>query len=367
MKISLITFHCAWSYGAALQAYALCRFLNQAGHAVEIVDYRPETIANPPDWRRSRFHGWHPAHFEWWLTRRRFAAFRSEFLPLTRKIYRTFAELQADPPQADAYVCGSDQIWNPQITNGALDPAYFLDFAPAGKRRIAYAASLGGTNLPPACLPAFRDLLSRLDFISCREIEASSFVAETTGREVVTTLDPALLATDWREWIPTKRPPRRPYAFAFTLQQNRELLAAFDVGARELGVSLRIANAPWKWWTLPGRPVHPGPAAWVRLVRNATAILTDSFHGTVFSVLHLKNFVVFPLAGKMSDRNTRIVRLLEELGLRDRLIDPADPDALRRTLRRPVDWTSVERQLAARRTESSQYLLQALTNPRPGR
>ena len=155
MKVSLITFHFATSYGAVLQAYALCRVLTQAGHEVEIADYRPETMTNRPDWRRDRFYGFHPAHFEWWLTRRRFARFRTTFLPLSRKIYRTYAELQADPPDAEVYICGSDQIWNPQLTNGSLDPAYFLEYAPAGRRRIAYAASMGGTHLSPACLAAF--------------------------------------------------------------------------------------------------------------------------------------------------------------------------------------------------------------------
>lgn len=361
MNISLITFHCAISHGAVLQTLALCRFLKEAGHAVEIVDYRPDAIENPPDWRRDRFRGFHPAHAEWWLTRRRFAAFRSSYLPLSRKTYRTFAELQADPPEADAYVCGSDQIWNPHITNGALDPAYFLDYAPAGKRRIAYAASLGGTHLPPACLATFRDLVSRLDFISCREAEAAAFVADTTGREVATAIDPALLAADGGAWDRAGRRPHNPYVFAFTLQHRDDLWTAIATGARELGVPARIANGPWKWWRLPGRPVHPGPDGWVHFVRHAAAVLTDSFHGTVFAILNHRNFVVFPLAGHMADRNPRIVRLLESLGLQDRLAQPTDLVAIRRLLRTPIDWPPVERRLATLRQTSAQFLLRALS------
>lgn len=367
MKIALVTFHCAWSYGAVLQAHALCRFLTQAGHAVEIVDYRPDAIENPPDWRRERFHGFHPAHFEWWLTGRRFAAFRHAVLPLSPKIYRSYAELQADPPEADAYVCGSDQIWNPEITNGRLDPAYFLDFAPAGKRRIAYAASLGGTHLPPPCLTTFRELVSRLDFISCREAEATAFVGATTGREVTTTLDPALLATDGEAWSRSRQPPHKPYLFAFTLQQNPDLLTAIATGARELGCPLRIANGPWKWWTLPGRPVHPGPDGWVRLVRHSTAVLTDSFHGTVFAILNHRNFVVFPLTGRMADRNPRIVRLLESLDLQDRMVQPTNLEAIRQLLPTPIDWSHIEHRLATLRQASSQFLLHALAAPLPRR
>lgn len=365
MNISLITFHCALSNGAALQTLALCRILEHIGHSVEIVDYRPENIANPPDWRNTRFHGFHPAHLESWLTRKKFASFRSRFMPLTRKIYRTFKELKSDPPDADIFICGSDQIWNPEITNGSLDPAYFLDFAPTNKRRIAYAASLGAACLPSGCLDLFKQLISRMDFISCREAEASSFVEDTTGRKITTTLDPALLATDWEKWVPEKRPPKHPYVFAFTLQQNNDILMAIAAGSDEMDCSARIAGGPWKWWTLPGHPAYPGPDEWVRLFRHATAVLTDSFHGTVFSILHRRNFIVFPLAGKMSGRNTRITRLLNSLGLQDRLVSPSDPETIRRILREPIDWTTVEQQLAEMRAASFQYLLRALTSPAP--
>lgn len=367
MKVALVTFHCAWSYGAVLQAHALCRFLTQAGHAVEIVDYRPDAIENPPDWRRDRFRGFHPAHFEWWLTGRRFAAFRQAFLPLSPQIYRSHAELRANPPEADAYVCGSDQIWNPEITSGRLDPAYFLDFAPAGKRRIAYAASLGGTHLSSTCLATFRELVSRLDFISCREAEAAAFVETATGREVATTLDPALLAGNGDASERPEPPARKPYLFAFTLQQRPDLLTAIDTGARELGCPARIANGPWKWWTLPGRPVYPGPGEWVRWVRHSAAVLTDSFHGTVFAILNHRNFIVFPLAGRMADRNPRIVRLLESLGLQDRMVPPADLEAIRQLLHAPMDWADVEHRLAALRLASSRFLLRALSAPLPQR
>ena len=367
MKVSLISFHFATSYGAVLQAYALCRVLTQAGHEVEIADYRPETMTNRPDWRRDRFYGFHPAHFEWWLTRRRFARFRTTFLPLSRKIYRTYAELQADPPDAEVYICGSDQIWNPQITNGSLDPAYFLEYAPAGRRRIAYAASMGGTHLSPACLAAFRPLVSRLDFISCREPETSSFVTEMTGREAATVLDPALLATHWEEWECVGRPPRRPYVFAFTLQHRNDFLKAIAVSARELACSARIANGPWKWWMLPGQPVFPGPDDWVHLMRHATAVLTDSFHGTVFALLNHRNFVFIPLAGRLADRNARIIRLLESLGLQDRVSPPDALDTIRHLLHTPIDWPLVERRLAMLRQSSSKFLLQALSAPDPRR
>ncbi len=361
MKISLVTFHCAISHGATLQTLALCRFLEEAGQAVEIVDYRPDAIAQPPDWRRTRLRGWHPAHLESWTLRRRFAAFWARHYAMSARSYRTFAELQADPPEADVYVCGSDQIWNPAITGGAFDPAYFLDFAPAGRRRIAYAPSFGGPNLPPEHRDPLRRLLAGFHAVSCREPSGAAFLAAETGRTVPAVLDPTFLWNGYETILPADAPTDiDDYLFAYPLQHDAEFTQAAAAGGAELGVPLRTANGPWKFWTQPGRPVYPDPGRWAALVRHARAVVTHSFHGVAFSILFRKNFVVLPLAGATAARNARIVELLDRMGLADRLVPAADLPAVRRQLKTPIDWDAVGRLQAQHRENSARFLLDAL-------
>ncbi len=193
MKVALLTFQCALSYGAVFQASALCRHLIRAGHDVELVDYRPRELLRPWDWRTARFFGLHPDTVAKGLLRHRFDSFVSRHLPLSPRVYRSFEELKKAPPEADAYICGSDQIWNPDIFGGRLNPAYFLDFAPIGKRRIAYAASLGTDTLREEYHPELKRLLTKLDFLSCREAGSAEFLASVSERDVRAVLDPTLL------------------------------------------------------------------------------------------------------------------------------------------------------------------------------
>lgn len=361
MKISLATFHCAISYGAALQTLALCRFLEEAGHAVEIVDYRPDAIAHPADWRRTRFGGLHPAHLESWAIRRKFATFWARHYALTPRTYRTFAELRADPPAADAYVCGSDQIWNPAITGGTLDPAYFLDFAPAGRRRIAYAASFGGPDLPSDHRGSLRRLLDGFHAVSCREPSGAAFLAAETGRTVPAVVDPTFLWNGYEKLLPAGVPTDiDEYLFAYPLQHDPEFTRAAVAAGEELGLALRTANGPWKFWTQPGRPVYPDPGRWAALVHRSRAVVTHSFHGVAFSILFRKNFVVLPLAGTTATRNARIVELLDRMGLGDRLVPATDLATLRRRLKTSIDWEVVGRLQAQHRDASARFLLDAL-------
>lgn len=361
MNISLITFHCAISHGAALQTLALCRFLEEAGHAVEIVDYRPDAIAAPPDWRRTRFCGLHPAHLESWAIRRGFASFWARHYALTPRSYRTFAELQADPPAADAYVCGSDQIWNPAITGGTLDPAYFLEFAPPDRRRIAYAPSFGGPDLPSEHRDSLRRRLAGFHAVSCREPSGAAFLAAETSRTVPAVLDPTFLWDGYETLWPAGTPTETDdYLFAYPLQHDEEFTRAAVAAGEELDVPLRTANGPWKFWTQPGRPVYPDPGRWAARVRYARAVVTHSFHGVAFSILFRKNFVVLPLAGATAARNARIVELLDRMRLGDRLVPTTDLATLRLRLNTPIDWESVGRLQAQHREASTHFLLDAL-------
>jgi len=159
MKIKTITCHNVYNFGASLQAYALMTYLTSQGHQVEIIDYMPDYIrknlslwAIGPKWNRNIFIKCAfycyviPIRIMQSKSRKKFDKYTRKYLHLTQR-YNSFQELLNNPPEADIYFCGSDQIWNTQIKNG-LDPAFYCDFAPMKATRASYAASFSISQIP---------------------------------------------------------------------------------------------------------------------------------------------------------------------------------------------------------------------------
>ena len=157
MKICTITCHDVYNFGASLQAYALQHYLESLGHEVEIIDYRPAYLYKKYDWKAftsRKFEKFNSIFITRWMFRcakwcylrfslgrkKCFDEFTKRYLHLTPVSYHNFVELQRNPPQADIFIAGSDQIWNPLFPNGK-DPSYYMDFASHGTKRISYAAS----------------------------------------------------------------------------------------------------------------------------------------------------------------------------------------------------------------------------------
>ena len=158
MQICTITCHDVYNAGASLQAYALQAYLKSLGHDVKIIDYKPDylsrhyrldIVGNPkydkPILRQAYLLAKLPGRLRMLPRKRAFDSFTAKYLDLTRR-YASNAELKADPPEADIYFAGSDQIWNPLFSNGK-DPAFYLDFVRRGIR-AAYAASFAVEEFP---------------------------------------------------------------------------------------------------------------------------------------------------------------------------------------------------------------------------
>ena len=212
MLIKTITCHDVYNHGAILQAYALMKYLQNKGHKVEIIDYKPTYLSghynlfsvNNPAWNTNfikkaiylfvKFPGALLA-----LKRKRaFDQFTEKYLSITQTQYVSNEQLTQDPPKADIYICGSDQIWNCLFPNGK-DPAFYLDFVPKDKRKISYAASFATQQIPQEYKKFVKNKISNLDNISVREtsgIEILKNLGITHGTQVV---DPVFLL-DRDEW-----------------------------------------------------------------------------------------------------------------------------------------------------------------------
>ena len=319
MRICTITCSYADNQGALLQTYALASHLQKEGHEVQVIDYRPGYISyNPRLWYVPRSP---KALGKLWLQypeRKRarkahlaFSEFARKYIPLTEKVYYHVKDLRQSPPEADLYLAGSDQIWNTDLPNGT-DPAFYLDFGPASIRRESYAASFGTVRLKPGTENLVRDLLSRFDRITVRESSGLK-ILESLGLEGELLDDPVFLlsAGEW-EAIADGTGEREGYVLVYDFFADPAIRRkARERAGRE---NLKIFSAgPFRYRYADRDFSASGPETFVSLVKNAKAVVTNSFHAVAFSLIFGKEFEFVPRPDGLNDR---IADLLQRRGIR---------------------------------------------------
>ncbi len=366
MNTGLITFHFAHHYGAQLQAYATMRAVEELGHRCEVIDFRlPHTtrssaLFQKPESLRALAANAHTAlHYRDMKQRfDRFEAFVSGQMHLSRR-YTSDEELRRDVPDYDVYLAGSDQIWNPYIyADKQFEPAFLLDFA-RGRRKIAYAPSLGVSSLIAPYDGQLRDYLADFSALSARESRGKELLERITDREVALVLDPTLLL-DGRQWGELAAPPERrePYILCYFISDPGE------VGQRALEMhqctGWPIVHLAGIRRALPGTAevvYSAGPREFLGLFQNAACVCTNSFHGSVFSLQFDRPFfTAMSPKEKAEPSYSRIYSLLDRLGCADRILGlphSAAADA-------KINYDAVHQRLAQARAESSAYLKHAI-------
>lgn len=371
MKIGILTFHFADNYGAVLQTYALETYVRQLGHEVEIINYQPDYMTNGGRFRfpRSKRDLYANATimfiklsnlrsvFTGKARNAAFMAFRTKYLNTAQREYTTLDQLRSETPVYDAYICGSDQIWNPPARVG-VDPAYYLDFCPKTCRRISYAASFGGANIENIYRKDIGELLAGLDAISVREESGLKLVESLAGRNASWVPDPTLLLNDYQSV--TADPEGDDFVFSYCLRGNDSIAEIQRFVAIMFNSQVVLPYNSQQRWSSDGKVVHLGPSEWLGHIRYAHAVVTNSFHGTVFSILFQKPFITIPLAGRNKNLNERVMSLLARLGLTDRLMFGTQEADVKRLLGVPIDWEDVHNRLQAWRVEAQEYLINAL-------
>ena len=327
MKIHSITLHGAHNYGAMLQALALKNYLESQGHEVSVIDFLPSAVIhnnhrikfskNPKTLVRSGV-----AALSWLPWRKRFRAFESfkiSNMNLTRH-YETLKDLKAAPPESDAYICGSDQIWNPERR---FNPAYFLNFGRSSTRRISYAASLGVDKASEKTLEELGTLLDRFDAVSVRETSGAEIVS-STGKNAEVVLDPTLLLNK-EHWTKIAAPytGTGKYILTYCLEESEEFNSVLKRYSTHTGIPVvHIAGSIVNRTKPVDRVIKDaGPLEFLGLFLNAEFIFTNSFHGTAFA-LNLGR----PLVGiRHSKRNARMTTLLNSVGWSDSQVGGETP------------------------------------------
>lgn len=355
-------------YGAILQCAALQRFLNEHGFDCELIQYSSNGLLRQQTWWRRQISivlSWLNMVF----CRRRVRntrLFSERYIQKTRKFHSEH-ELQK-VNRYDAYIAGSDQIWNPRNNNG--ESIYFLDFAASGVLRIAYAPSFGVAKLSEKFREQYRCLLKKFDSLSAREVTGATIIQELFGgQKIPVVLDPTFLvdAEKWRTMAVGKERDFR-YVVCYQVGKNSQLRTKIQNTAKKIAKHIggRII-----WIGDPGymrlkRPWSDGwdagPAEFLHLIDHADFVVTNSFHALAFSLIFHKEFLMITrseTAMLESSLDSRQRDLLHRLHLDARWITSLNEDAQIEA----IDYEIVEKILEKERAFSRNFLLSALRNP----
>ena len=376
MKVGIVTFFCVPNYGAMLQAYSLWKYLEERGHEVEFIDYAFGNAQRIPLWKcfvSRRLHGC----FD--VIRKKLKAYArfnivhfSDAFPRTPRV-ATLAGLEAIGRKYDALIVGSDQMWNPLWCSGKSLPVVMLDFASRGKKRIAYAVSFGTKEWKKEqnADEAGR-LLREFDEICVREESGMKLVQELSGRcDAKWMVDPTLLHSSsfYGPLLDCECHNRHRYVFSYMLEEwigdedvesvLRVVMAAKgidEIHTDKVSVS-GLLSPVCKMLHVQSKV---SVQTWLSGIANSDFVVTNSFHGTVFSILFHKPFLTIPVFGKMSGMNERVMSLLSMVGLESRIINTKDLDECREVLVSAIDWDEVDRRLNAERSKADVFFKVAL-------
>jgi hypothetical protein len=280
----------------------------------------------------------------------RFEQFRQKHMLFSDVCYQSNRQLRKDPPQADVYICGSDQIWNASEQFG-IDPSYFLDFAPEGIQRIAYAASFGRPKVHPRFKSLTADLIRSMDAISVRERSGVGIVKDLSNRDAEWVPDPTLLVNDGYPEAVLPMDQQEDYIFSYTLR-SRDLVSNIE---QHLATSTGLEVVSPIKLAASGLG-EPGPLEWLGYIKSSKYVITNSYHGTLFSIIFNKPFVFVGLSGAKAGFNERANSLLHGLGLQGRMMNSCDEGRLLEIIQADVDWDRVHQQIEAWRVAATVFL-----------
>ncbi|MBO7214972.1 MAG: polysaccharide pyruvyl transferase family protein, partial [Clostridia bacterium] len=329
-KVGIVTVHKNTNYGANLQVFASYKYLNGLGFDCKIVDYTiPEHEKSNYlfSWLKQSWDGETNKSFSRKIKlgialilsanwkRKRLKSFRS-FRKNEVRLTKTVNEIaDVNSLDIDTVVCGSDQIWNPDII-GSINPMFFGDIRGI-KNKIAYAPSVGKEKYIDSDELKVKNLLEKLDYISVREEDTAKYLSTLTDKKIETVCDPVFLL-DKIEYdkVLSKRKIKGDYVLLYSVIHNEELTRVAQDYAAKRGLKLvEICSAKEKG-AKHKQILTYGPAEFLSALKYAKTIFTNSFHGTAFSLIFEKDFYVF----NNKSRGSIITNVLSKAGALERLI-----------------------------------------------
>lgn len=357
-KIIITTFQGAHNYGAFLQAFALQTKLQDLGYNVRILNYKKKYISEEPPYHFIK------SNIKWTIKaaidtllhyktkKKRYDSFNidiEKYLRLTKKIdnVEEFSKMLTN----EILITGSDQVWNPLLTNG-IDDVYFLNI-PNNNVKISYAASLGNPHNIDNYLLKFKDVINGIDKISVREKNAEDYINSITNKKISTTvLDPTLLLTkeQWDKVLRKEDLPNEEYIFAYQVTPDEDYYKIVNKISKETG--LKVVNF--------NNDIHfeneinyftKGPLVFLVLLKNSKYVITTSFHATSFSIIFNKKFLVVT----PKKNGNRVTNLLSMVNLEKRSLNNID-DLKKINIDDVINYNKVNDILSKERIKSCEWL-----------
>lgn len=380
MKVGILTILNVNNYGAELQCCALYRKLQQLGYDAEVINYlfgiHPEHVFDgekrtvPIPLKQlikvkllpvvqNMFCMFHQKNKR--LRNKRFDEFHAKYNHLTSTVYPSVKSLYEAKFNYDVLCIGSDQVWN-YMKGYSLEP-FFACFDKNNTKKITYASSIGLSSLSVEAEQVFKKELTNFAYISVREQQASEILEKLLNRKIDVVLDPTLILNK-QEWIEVAKDdmcPKEKYLLVYivTIKPcDYVLTLARHIAKRRNLKIVRICRDAYPEHS--GSDVEEiltaGPSDFVGLFSKAEFVVTNSFHGTVFSINFSKPF--YSVIKSHHSTNSRLTSILKKLGLEDRIV----PVGSQLPMISDIDFSGPSAKLEAERKLSIEYINKALSN-----
>ena len=376
MKIAILTHPLRVNYGGLLQAYALKKILENEGHDVfhlQLESYKYSRkyliiiylkailkyIIGRINGNYKIFYTLVPISEQKMNLIRKYTTQFHEKLNI--KYYKSFEPTLNT--EYDAFIVGSDQIWRPGFTPNIYN--YYLDFVDEKvRKKIAYAASLGVEYWPYNELETkkIKELIEKFSFISVRELKARNLYKEHISMEFPVVLDPTLLlkAEDYKALFLENSNNANNYIAVYILNEDKEKEIISQIeqyNTVEIKSLMPRNRIKYNKEEITEKDIYMSPEHWLKIIYNAKYIITDSFHGTVFSILFNKQFIVLTndLGG-----NSRINSLLQLFNLSNRFVTIDNINNVFDKIDQKIEYNSINKEIELLRKESLDMLKKAL-------
>ena len=361
MKLGIISIHYGVNFGSSLQAYALPKYIEDKFPNIEaeVINYIP------PRYRlknRYKYIGGNSIikKIAWCVrianqikNNKKYESFLKHHTSISTKIFDE-ETARKRYNNFDCLIAGSDQIWNSDYNQG-FDSMYYLGFTDEKTKKIAYAASCGKDDFPQSEWDDMKEYLSSFSDISIREKQMADTMKEK-GIECQFVLDPTYLLSkdEWKQ-LEKKESIKEDYLLIYLLDVDGKDIIEWSVKLakkKNLKTVLIKNGLPIDKYTVDYVMRNKTPDSYIWLFRNASFVVTNSFHGTSFSINMERQFVVF----KRQKYNSRIDSILGAMGLEDRCINLDTVDI------KDIDYSLVEPKKAKLLNESKKFLERALND-----
>ena len=368
MKIGIITYHFAKNYGPILQCYALQKYLENEGNEVIVINYVDEnqrknnSLFNRKKGIINIIDNIILSPFALYRIKKdkKFKSFIKEQINCSKELY-TIDDLgkYLKEENFDYIISGSDQVWNPHVKD--FSKAFFLPFK-LSSVKATYAASIG--NATEEDLSNYKEYIKDFKYISLREEKSKNIIKNIVNKEISVALDPVTLIdkSDWEKLCINK--DNNHYLVCYFLHKdylNEEYKIAKKI-AKDKGLKLIMINSRFSvksfYWN---SKKDIGPLEFLTLFKNAEYICTDSFHGTMFSIIFEKDFNTF--TSKKQKQDSRRENILSLAGLLSRLIYVEE----NKVDIRPINYKNNNKEFQNNINNSKQYIKKMLNNGQKGK